>query len=80
MSTVLLFISSVLHPHTKYIKVDLYFVRDKIQRHQIIVSHISLLKIKLLTYLMSFSSNFNFFTFETNSTSFFFAQTQPQYS
>lgn len=41
MSTVLLSANPVLHARTKHIELDLYFIREKVQRRQISMSHVS---------------------------------------
>lgn len=41
LSTVLLSANPVMHSRTKHIELDLYFVREKVQQHQVSVTHIS---------------------------------------
>lgn len=40
LSTVLLSANPIQHARTKHIELDLFFVREKVQRHQIIVKHV----------------------------------------
>ena len=41
LSTVLLSANPILHSRTKHLELDLYFVREKVQNKDILVSHIS---------------------------------------
>ncbi|KAM6590148.1 hypothetical protein CsatA_012753 [Cannabis sativa] len=40
LSTVLLTANPILHARTKHIELDLYFVKEKVQSHQIAVKHV----------------------------------------
>lgn len=40
LSTVLLIANPVLHARTKHLELDLFFVREKVQRKEIVVQHV----------------------------------------